>query len=62
MYCSILPFEAKRQIRVLEEPLKTLCVAALCVREVYCSDVNLRGENHGKKMLEKLHGIITRGA
>lgn len=62
MYCSTLPFDAVRKIRGLEELLKTLCGAALCVRKVHCSDVNLKGKNYGKKMLEKLRGMIVRRA
>lgn len=61
MYCSILPFHAVRKIGGLKELLKTLCGASLCVRKVHCSDVNLKGENHGKKMLGKLCGMIVRG-
>lgn len=48
MYCSTLPADAVRKARGLKKFLKKLCGAPLCVYNVHCLDVNLKGENHVK--------------
>lgn len=53
MYCSTLPADAVRKTRGLKKFLKKLFGASLCVYNVHCLVVNLKGEKHVKNNQKK---------